>query len=845
MPTLSKRGILDHTDKNLLARHFLDQIHTYTNVTSIYFGNQSGGLIDAGREGVDGALYIIETENFTHGLFSKYAAGSDDEVYGSLLHSLPAFDARTRPWYTMATTPGKSAWSTPYILFTGQDMAISISQPVVGADGVPLGVVAVDIFLSQLSNFLAEVAAQDDFQIYIIERTGHLVASSKKHKTIDVTSTGKEPSRVMLSECTSPLVRAAGTALVSEYGDLSAITSRGNFEFTHNNRRHQVYAAPVSTTNSDLDWLIVSVLPESSFLGQIEKAEQATWYLIFAIFSLVSLTGSYLVYRVTKPITRLNLLAQQMARGEFSALHSSRIREFGRLSRSFTQMAEKIELMINGLSREIDKRKHAESIVEIERSNFQSFLNTMDDLLFVLDDRGIILWHNHSVQEKLNYSSDELLGRNVLLLHPEEFRKEAAETVTAMLAGEKEFCPLPLLTKDGDYLPVETRITLGKWNEKRVVFGVTKDLSRIKASEEKFSKAFHISPALMAINERETGNFVEVNEAFLKVLGFSKTEVIGKTTEELNIIADPKKMKAARDIIARGGPLRDHEVDVWTKDGQKRQGIFSAESLRLQNGNFLLTVMTDVTAYRQMQEQLVQKEKFAAIGQLSAGIAHHFNNILAGIVGNVELLQTSRLFTRSEHIQLETVLSLGMRAAGLVTQILDFSQKSMRSMETVDLADYVREEVEKLQQASGEGPRLAVDVAPGEYPFRVDINQIQQLLANLLSNAIKASPLNGVIEVSLVSVRTNSDAVCSICRQEIIGDYYKLSIRDMGDGIPEDVLPRIFEPFFSTRAVGQGSGLGLAQASGIIAQYGGHIQVESSLGKGSTFTVFLPIAQQS
>lgn len=185
---------------------------------------------------------------------------------------------------------------------------------------------------------------------------------------------------------------------------------------------------------------------------------------------------------------------------------------------------------------DITERKLAAKTLTESEENFRTFFNTIDDLLFVLDKQGNILLANNSVTRKLGYSISELIGQNVLLMHPPEYREEAGRIVGEMLAGKTEHCPVPLLTKNGEQIPVETRVIQGRWSGQDVIFGVTKDLSDIKASEEKFFKIFHSSPALMAFTDINTGKYLDINEMFLKTLGYARDEVIGKNTLELKSI---------------------------------------------------------------------------------------------------------------------------------------------------------------------------------------------------------------------------------------------------------------------------------------------------------------------
>ncbi|MFN8595626.1 MAG: PAS domain S-box protein [Anaerolineae bacterium] len=245
-----------------------------------------------------------------------------------------------------------------------------------------------------------------------------------------------------------------------------------------------------------------------------------------------------------------------------------------------------------GTLQDITERKQAEL-------NFRTFFDTIDHLLLVLDDQGSILFANATVFNRLGYTPDELLGQQVWMLHPAEQQTQAAQIVASMLAGQIDHCPVPLQTKDGRQFPVETRIVRGEWNGQPALFGVTKDLSALQASEEKFATVFAASPALMALTDAETGHYVDVNEAFLNTLGYQREEVIGQTTLELGVFADLNQRSEALQSMQQQGHLRNFVAMVHTKSGQVRHGLFSAEYIQLQDRRLVLTMMNDITERQQ------------------------------------------------------------------------------------------------------------------------------------------------------------------------------------------------------------------------------------------------------
>ncbi len=256
---------------------------------------------------------------------------------------------------------------------------------------------------------------------------------------------------------------------------------------------------------------------------------------------------------------------------------------------------------------ELSIYSQTEDLVKQTHQNYENFFNAIDEYLFVLDEQGNIIYTNNKVIKDLDYARNELLGKSVLMVHPPERRAEAGKIVGEMLEGKVEFCPIPLLTKFKKSIPVETRVMHGTWNGKPAIFGVSKDISRIKLSEEKFSKAFHSNSIPMALSYVESNAFLDVNEAFLKTLGYSREEVIGKTSFELNIFLDYSIRNQVIEMLEKNNPVRDFEAIIYIKDGSQRIGLFSADFIYVGKDLCLLTTMNDITERKRAQEEEQKK----------------------------------------------------------------------------------------------------------------------------------------------------------------------------------------------------------------------------------------------
>lgn len=257
-------------------------------------------------------------------------------------------------------------------------------------------------------------------------------------------------------------------------------------------------------------------------------------------------------------------------------------------------------------------------------------------------------------------------------------------------------------------------------------------------------------------------------------------------------------------------------------------------------------VVRDVTVEREAQKRMQQQEKLAAVGQLAAGIAHDFNNILTSIIGFAELGLTNPAVPDFLQRDLAQIVKQGQRAARLVRQILDFARQNISTKRSLEFSQFLDDVVKLLERTIPETIRLELAIEPDDesYTINADPTQLQQVLTNLAVNAADAMPSGGVL-----SFRLSKLALAPGQRPPypgmMPGNWLVLAISDTGTGIPLEAQTHIFEPFFTTKEVGQGTGLGLAQVDGLIKQHNGYINMDSEVGRGTTFTIFLPMLHLS
>ncbi|MBN2764942.1 MAG: PAS domain S-box protein [Paludibacteraceae bacterium] len=510
-------------------------------------------------------------------------------------------------------------------------------------------------------------------------------------------------------------------------------------------------------------------------------------------------------------------------------------------SKLFSESEINILNIWGGILNSLLSAHYADQLLELARQNFEVFFNTVDDFLWVLDEKGSIIHVNNTVIDRLGYSAQELKERSVLMVHPAERREEAGRIVAEMLSGGAEFCPVPVVSKSGMIIPVETRVKTGKWNGKFAIFGVSKDISKIQLSEQKFSKAFESGSAIMAISDFETGEYIDVNKTFVDTLGFERKELVGKSNQLLKLFVDNKLRDKIISQLADNKPIRDIEVLIRTKGAEIRTVLLSADSIFIGERKCLLTVSVDITARKNAEEEIklarIEAEKAnIAKSEFLSRMSHELRTPMNSILGFAQLLEMGEL-NQSQKKGVHHILSSGKHLLNLINEVLDISRiesgKLSLSIEPVKLSSVITEMLDVVHPlAQNSGIKLDFsDTGLNEVYVKADRQSLKQIILNLLSNAIKYNKPNGSVAVK--------------CEKSGSVDTVRILVSDTGVGIPAEFLSRVFDPFErigSDKTGIEGTGLGLSVVQKLTTAQGGTVGVESVVGEGSVFWIELQSA---
>jgi PAS domain S-box-containing protein len=366
------------------------------------------------------------------------------------------------------------------------------------------------------------------------------------------------------------------------------------------------------------------------------------------------------------------------------------------------------------------------------------------------------------------------------------------------------------------------------------------EMEKRKETNETLSTILDSTP-VPTVTENTDGIVLSWNRAAEAVFGYASAEVIGQDNPLRDAQSPDQDLESS--ALASGDVVRDLETRRRHKNGNLIDVRMSCSPLygRAHEIRGQVKVLEDLRERKRIEEQLHQAQKMEAIGNLTGGIAHDFNNLLTIVIGNVELASRSLKENPENAELLEGALSACLRGADLTRQLLAFGRRQTLKPEMVDVNRLIRGMVKLLVRTLGAQVRIEFVEGQGIWPVIIDPAQLDSAIVNLAVNARDAMPDGGMLTVETANVDVDDNF--SVTHPGLKpGGYVVISVTDTGTGMPPDVLSRIFEPFYTTKAINKGTGLGLSMVYGFVKQSGGHVTVYSEVGAGTTFRLYLPRA---
>jgi PAS domain S-box-containing protein len=521
---------------------------------------------------------------------------------------------------------------------------------------------------------------------------------------------------------------------------------------------------------------------------------------------------------------------------------------------------EELTKRVKGLEKVADAHKRKSKLFTAPDQEKEAILNNLMEHVIHQDTEMRILWANRAACESANLTYEEIVGRYCYEIWPK--RSDPCldcPVIKAIETGQSQ--AIEKSTPDGRYWFI--RGYPFRNSDGDIVGGIEVTLEiteqkqakeAIRESERRYSALVQESPdAIISLDK--TGNLLSFNRAAERISGFSSEEVVGKHFAQIGVLTKQSIPKALKEfeLVIKGVERSPFELTMINKDKSYFFMEANPRSIR-QKGEktWVQVTLRDITDRKQVERekkkieaQLQHAHKMEAIGTLAGGIAHDFNNILGIIIGNTELAIDDVPEWNPAMFNLQEILKASLRAKDVVHQLLSFARKTKLEKKPTDIILLVKESLKFLRSSIPTSIELVQNITKNVDTILADPTQINQVLINLLTNAHHAMPDGGSIEVSLKNRLFDEDTATQHFDLKP-GKYVNLTVRDTGHGIPQGDIDhnRIFDPYFTTKEVGKGSGLGLAVVHSIVKSHSGTISVESKIGEGTTVHIYFPVIEK-
>lgn len=832
-----RQGQLNLKDFERSGRHFWHQWHAF-NVSYI------GGALPNGE--FSGAGAWLPGQGIT--IDERSAPGKQTYVYRTdaqgnrtkVVH-VYRYDPKQEDWFPRAVKAQKPVWSAIYNWSdTPEFIALDAGYPVYDAQNRLIAVLDTSLLLSKISEFLRHLAIGPSGKVFIIERDGALIASSASEKPYRMVKGKAERLSVLDSQ--EPIVRGVSREILQRVGGFQQITSDRSFQVEIDGKRQFAHISPWQDPFG-LDWLVVLVVPESSFMATIDANTRTTLVLCFAALIVSIVLGLVTSARITQPIRRISQASRAIAKGNLDQqLPNSSVQEMQDLVQAFNWMADELRCSFEQLEARVADR--TQSLAEAEE-RYRSIFEQASEGIFLTSPEGHYIKANLALAQIYGYDSPEALMENLrdldaqLYIKPQR-RQEFIERMQQD-GSVSEFVS-QVKTKQGNIIWI-TENAHPVCNDKGELLyyeGTVQDITHRKETEEVLQRQlFAIEAANEGISILQDDHFIYLNPAYIRLFGYDDfNELFGQSWTNLYPSSEVERFaQEIAPILQANGHWQGERL------AQRRDGSLFAEEVSLTfaaNGD-LICVCRDITDRKLTQSRLEAAKETAesanrAKSQFLATMSHELRTPLNAIIGFAQLMGRDRSLMGEHQEYVEIINQSGEHLLGLINDILEMSKIEAGLVKLTETSFDLHRLLTGLEtlfhlKASAKGLQLIFErseVVP-QY-IKTDESKLRQILINLLGNAVKFTQ-SGHVRVRL------DVANCSGCEE---GQTLTLwvEVEDTGPGISESEQDQLFKPFVQTatgQASQQGTGLGLTISRKFVELMGGELTVQSCEGVGTTF----------
>jgi PAS domain S-box-containing protein len=500
---------------------------------------------------------------------------------------------------------------------------------------------------------------------------------------------------------------------------------------------------------------------------------------------------------------------------------------------------------------------HGQMPADVASSFLYALVNNTQNVIYAKSTDGRFILVNRTFYEIFGFEAGQVIGKTPFELFPQDIAAQHVENDRQVTESRK---PLTFneqaVTPDGrhEYISVKFPI-MDSAGAVVAIGGISTDITdrvqmekQLRDSEELFRLAFRTSPDAINLNRARDGLYIDINEGFTSLTGYTREEAIGDAAIIKEIWENQADRKRLIDGLRKDGFVRGLEARFVRKNGEIAIGLLSARLLRIKDEDVMLSITRDITDLKRAEaerekyrNQMLQSQKMEAIGTLAGGIAHDFNNLLMGIQGRASIMSIDLAAAHPCMEHVKAILEHTKSAADLTKQLLGVAQGGKYETVPVDVNEVVHSSATLFGRTRKE-IRIHQKLCARPPVVVADRRQIDQILLNMFINAWQAMPGGGDIflETSIVTLEAAYCAPYSVAP----GMFARICVTDTGVGMNEETRRQVFDPFFTTKDKGRGTGLGLASAYGIVKNHAGFINVYSEPGRGSTFNIYLPVTEE-